>query len=400
METKINNVIRQLTPEQVKDITLNGKGYTYNINSKKYTIMDGKIVKICIGDDYNWVFDKLNGNFSRWGIGFEDDPEFSPIGPEIYDCEHTTSCLGVPGLPDKNGKCAKQVCSFCYKGNTPNGKNLTFENFKKMLDSFPKVLCQIAFGGDSQAMSNPDLWKMMEYCREVGVVPNITVADIDDDVADKLKQYCGAVACSRYDNKDICYNSVEKLATQRKMSQINIHAMLSSQTFDRCMETARDMITDPRLKDINAIVFLGLKKQGRAKNNFDTVSYDKFEELITFCLRNKINFGFDSCSACRFEKVIRESKAISDENKKNLTECSESCESMGFSFYTSVDSECFPCSFTEGEKGWEKGLNMLNITDFFKDVWYNPRVIEWRDRLIKSKKNGCRQCLSFPEINS
>jgi len=387
-------VFVQLTPEQIKDLTQNGKGYTYDIKNKKYNLMDGKIVKVCVGPDYNFIFDKTNGNFRRWGKNFKNDPKYSPIGPEIWDCECTTSCLGVP---NKDG--ILMPCNFCYKSNTPNGKNLSFENFKKMLDSFSKNLTQIAFGGDSQASSNPDLWKMMAYCRENGVIPNITVANISDEVADELKQYCGAVAVSRYENKNICYDSVEKLATQRKMNQINIHAMLSAQTFERCMETAKDMLTDKRLKDMNAIVFLGLKKQGRAKNNFDIVPYDKFEELITFCFNNNINFGFDSCSACRFEKVVRESKSIKDEDKDKLIQCSESCESGIFSFYTSVDGEYFPCSFTEGEKGWEKGIDMLNVADFFKDVWYTPRNVKWRNRLINSKKNGCRQCLSFPEIN-
>lgn len=388
------NAITLLTAAQLKDITLTGHGYIYDVNGKQYRIMDAKTVKVGMGEDYNFVFDKVNGDFKRFGKTFEDDPEFSPIGPEIWDCECTTSCQGVPG---KDG--IVRPCIFCYKSNTPNGKNLSLGNFKRMIDLFPKALGQVAFGGDSQATSNPDLWLMMAYCREIGVIPNITVANISDEVADKLKQYCGAVAISRYANKDVCYNSVEKLATKRNMNQINIHSMLSSQTFDQCMETAKDMLTDKRLKDMNAVVYLGLKKQGRAKNNFDVLPFDKFEELITFCLKNNIRFGFDSCGACRFEKVIRESKSLNDEEKKGLIQCSESCESGAYSFYTSVDSEYFPCSFTEGEPGWEKGIDMLGATDFLKDIWYHPRNIDWRDRLIKSKKNGCRQCLSFPEIN-
>jgi len=392
--TNLFPVYAQMTGNQLKDIQSNSKSYVYIINNIPYIIIDGTNTKICAGKNYNFVFDKQNGNFKRWGTTYDEDPEFSPIGPEIYDCEVTTACQGVP---NKDG--IVTPCQFCYKANTPNGKNLSFENFKKIIDVFPKSLGQIAFGADSTATSNPDLWKMMAYCREIGVIPNITVANISDEVADKLKQYCGAVAVSRYANKDICYNSVEKLATYRKMSQINIHAMLSLQTFDQCMETARDIITDKRLKDMGSIVFLGLKKKGRAKNNFDIVSMEKFEELILFCFQNNIRFGFDSCSACRFEKVVRESKQIPDNIRENLIQYSESCESGAYSFYTSVECEYFPCSFTEGESGWEKGLDMLNVSDFLKDIWYHPRNVEWRNRLIKSKVNGCRQCLSFPEIN-
>lgn len=394
LSEQLFSVFMLLRRDQRQDLSKTGKMYVYTINGNKYIIEDAEKTKTCISKDYNFIFDKTNGEFKRWGKDYKDDPEFSPVGPEIWDCEATTSCKGVP---NKDG--ILQVCQFCYKSNTPYGKNLSFENFKKMADTFPKTLGQIAFGADSQATSNPDLWKMMEYCKEIGVIPNITVANISDEVADNLKKYCGAVAVSRYENKDICYDSVEKLATTRKMKQINIHSMLSLQTFESCMETAKDMLTDKRLKDMNAIVFLGLKKQGRAKNNFDIVPFDKFEELIMFCLNNKINFGFDSCSACRFEKVVRDSKNIGEENKQKLIQYSESCESGAYSFYTSIDSEYFPCSFTEGEKGWEKGVDMLNISNFIEEIWYHPRNLDWRKRLMESKENGCRKCLSFPEIN-
>ena len=388
-----NNVFKFLTPMQMLDFA-KGKIYQYNVYGEHYVVVDCENLKVAVSEGYNFIFNKMTGDFKRWGASYEDDPEYSPIGPEIWDCECTTSCKGIP---DKNG--IVTPCSFCYKANTPNGKNLLLNDFKKMIDIFPKSLTQIAFGGDSMATSNPDLWEMMSYCRELGVIPNITVANISDEIADKLKRYCGAVACSRYANKDVCYNSVEKLATTRGMNQINIHSMLSLQTFDQCMETAKDMLTDKRLKDMNAIVFLGLKKQGRAKNNFDTVPFGKFEELITFCLNSGIRFGFDSCSACRFEKVVRNSTKIKDDDKKRFIECSESCESGAFSFYTSVDCEYAPCSFTEGESGWEKGVDMLTTNNFLKDIWYHPRNVDWRSRLINSKVDGCRKCLSFPEIN-
>jgi hypothetical protein len=60
--------------------------------------------------------------------------------------------------------------------------------FKKVFDKLPKNLTQIAFGADASATANPDLFRMMEYCRENGVVPNITVADINPDSIRLLKK--------------------------------------------------------------------------------------------------------------------------------------------------------------------------------------------------------------------
>jgi len=97
--------------------------------------------------------------------------------------------------------------------------------------------------------------------------------------------------------------------------------------------------------------------------------------------------------------VVKEMGSLKHSEKDRLIQFSESCESGIFSFYTSVDSVYYPCSFTEGEKGWEKGIDMLGASDFIKDIWYHPKNVEWRDCLVKSCENGCRKCLTFPEIN-
>lgn len=178
---------------------------------------------------YNYNFDKRTGYFVRWGKDMEDNPIYGPC-PEILDLECTTICKGVPGMPvsqkQPDGSIimveAKPiVCKFCYKGNTPNGKNMTLETFKRVLMSFPHkinsdgsihhTLCQMAIGSDSDLTANPELFDMMDFARSIGIIPNITVSNIGDEVADKLAARCGAVAVSRYENKNYCYDSVKRL---------------------------------------------------------------------------------------------------------------------------------------------------------------------------------------------
>lgn len=170
---------------------------------KDLKILENKDLKVCKSSDYNFIFNKNNGFFARWGKNKSDDPIYAP-SPEIADIEITTKCEGVDG----------KLCSFCYKSNTPNGENMSFETFKKIFHKLPKTLMQIAFGADSHATSNPDLFKMMDYCRNNKynkVVPNITVAEITDETTDRLVNVCGAVAVSKYENKNICYDTVGKL---------------------------------------------------------------------------------------------------------------------------------------------------------------------------------------------
>jgi hypothetical protein len=92
--------------------------------------------KLVRSENYNYNFNKKSGLFMRWGKTKNDDPEFSPYGPEILDIEISTICHGANGIP----------CSFCYKSNTAKGHNMSFETFKKILDKLPKTIGQIAFG--------------------------------------------------------------------------------------------------------------------------------------------------------------------------------------------------------------------------------------------------------------
>jgi len=389
-------------------------------------VFETKTEKNVLSENYNYSFCKETGYFERWGKTRKDDPSKAPF-PEILDIEVTTKCDGVGG----------KLCPFCYKSNTPNGKNMSFETFKKILDNFPKhkqkfikfqnkngetpkispfsyvskilknikkhnlemakqvkedthSLCQIAFGADSKAESNPDLWKMMDYCRENGVIPNITVAEITDETADKLVEKCGAVAVSRYEDKNICYDSVKKL-TDRGLKQTNIHAMISLETFDNAWETLQDRLTDPRLANLKAIVFLSLKKKGRGKG-FTPLPQDKFNQIVDFAMKNNIGIGFDSCSAYKYLKSVEDHPDF-----KTFEKYSEPCESTAFSSYINCDGKFLPCSFSEdGEFG--EGIDVVNCDDFLKDVWNHPKTKTFRKKLlatVSQNKLECRECPLF-----
>lgn len=410
-------------------------------------ITETKTKKTICSKEYNYIFDKKTGYFARWGKTKEEDPLFSPFGPEIADIEITTKCMGVGG----------KLCPFCYKSNTPNGKNMPFETFEKMIDKFPtyeqklimiiidsqygfgyppeatiktkegpkkvkdikkgdildiykkewshnpqivtairtkkkKVpfLTQVAFGADSRAESNPDLWKMMDYCRKKGIIPNITVAEITDETADKLVSKCGAVAVSRYDDKNICYDTVQKL-TDRNLEQVNIHCMISEETFDNAWETLQDRLTDPRLEKLKAIVFLSLKKKGRGIS-FTPLSQDKFKKIVQFAMDNNVGIGFDSCSAFKYLKSVEDHPLFS-----TFEMYSEPCESSAFSVYCNTEGKFFPCSFSEeGEFG--DGLDVANCDDFMKDIWNHPKTVAFRDGLLETangNKLKCRECPLF-----
>jgi hypothetical protein len=338
--------------------------------------------KVFKTENYNYIFNRDNGFFARWGKTSDDDPLYSPFGPEILDLEVSTICGGIDGIN----------CSHCYKSNSVCGENMNFQTFKSIFHKMPETLTQIAFGvGDIDG--NPDLFDIFHYCihnKYNKVVPNITINgfNITDEIADKLVKYCGAVAVSRYD-RDYCYNTVQKLIS-KGMKQINIHMLVCEETYDSCLQVMKDYHHDKRLKGLNAIVFLLLKPKGE-KNNFTIIKEKKYyKDIINYAFSNNINIGFDSCFAPLFLGCIKGRKDF-----KKIDRLVESCESTLFSSYINVKGLYYPCSFVEDE--W-KGIDVLNCNDFIKDVWYGEETVKFREKLLKQENiisKTCRFCPVF-----
>ena len=325
-------------------------------------------IKSCMSADYNYVFNTKTGDFARWGKTVEDDPKCGPI--EIFDLEDSTVCNGIGSGP----------CRHCYKSNTKKGDNMTFETFKSIFDKMPRTLTQIAFGiGD--IWSNPDLIKMFDYCRNntvnPNVVPNLTINGygLTDEWVATLAKYCGGIAVSVYDPKDVCYDAVEKLVNAG-ISQVNIHMLVSAETYDRCIEVINDAATDPRLKGLKAIVLLTLKPKGKRNTNTIIKDVSKYRHLIDLAFGQNINVGFDSCSAPTFLKAMKDHPQF-----ERFSQMSESCESDRFSGYANVKGEYWHCSFTEGQPGWEP-VDLMKVNSFEAEVWNSPQVKKFRDRLL------------------
>lgn len=345
-------------------------------DNSKGILLDTDEFKSFRSKNYNFNFNKKTGFFARWGKTFKDDVDSNIGTPEIADIEISTICEGI-GEP----------CKFCYKSNTEVGENMTLDTFKKVFEKLPKTVNSIAFGiGNIDA--NPDLFKIFDYTKSNGVIPTVTIngARMTNEYYDKLASYNSAVAVSYY-SKNTCFNSIKEL-TDRGLKQTNIHFFLSEETYDKALSLIDDVKTDERLKNLNAIVFLSLKKKGNAhSNNYNSLSQDKFNNLVKICLEKEVNFGFDSCSAFKFLNSVKE-----DKNYNQYETMSETCESTQFSIYIDVKGDVYPCSFTEGFKDeyqdWTNGISILECNDFFKEVWWNEKLNKFRDKCIDCKNKG------------
>lgn len=346
--------------------------YQLKYGTEQGILFENDNMKIIRSSNFNNIFNKRTGENVCFGKTLQDDPIFSPFGPLIADIEISTICHGA-----KNADGIDTPCKFCYKSNNPCGKSMTIEEFKTLFHQLPRTLTQIAFGiGDLQPL-DAEMWKIFDYCRHNDyqeIVPNITINGnfLTIEKAHKLKELMGAVAVSNYN--DSCLDAVA-LLTSIGMRQVNIHQLLSEDTFDTCMRLVEQIKTDKRLEQLNAVVFLMLKPKGD-RNDYKPISLEKYQKLIDTCFVNEISFGMDSCSACVFDKLTggRFHKAV------------EPCESFGlFSCYFNVDGKYFPCSFCEGEKQWKTGLDING--DFLQNIWYNERVVADREKSLKAGRN-------------
>jgi hypothetical protein len=346
-------------------------------------------IKHCISEGYNYRFDPKTGEFARWGKTYEDDPKVGML--EIFDLEVSTICEGIP----RPGEDVAVPCTHCYKSNTRVGENMSFETFKQIFDKLPQTLTQIAFGiGD--IWSNPDLVKMFDYCHNndhnPGVIPNLTTNGwgLTDEWVATLAKYCGGIAVSRYANKDVCYDAVKKL-TDAGIQQVNIHQVVSEEKYDQCMELINDVATDPRLAKLKAIVFLTLKPKGKRNKDNTIKDIAKYRHTIETAFSKGINIGFDSCSAPIFLASMKDHPQF-----KFFSQMTESCESNRFSGYANTKGEYWHCSFTEDQPGW-KGINLLEVEDFVRDVWFSPEVKKFREALTcQNNEHIDKECYLCP----
>lgn len=344
----------------------------------KYKVYEDETHKKFESPNANYLFRKSDGMMLSWGKSIEYDPEEFPA-PNILDLEVTTSC--------------NHRCPFCYKSNNPEGTNMSFETFKKIFDVLPKSITQIAFGADYDLTSNLELPTMMYYAKKNGVTPNVTVGYVTDIMADILPEVCGAVAVSRYESKDRCYDSIKKL-TDKGMKQVNMHYMISEETYDRAIETLHDIHTDPRLEKLNAIVFLSLKKKGRGVG-YTPLSQEKFNNLIDLANDYEVGIGFDSCSSLKARRAFPTDESIIN----SIIPCEASIESS----YINVEGKYYPCSFCENEKtgdlDWVDGISVLdckNSEEFLDKVWFSKKTLKFKESIKNTCEDNCEKCRHCP----
>ena len=216
---------------------------------------------------------------------------------------------------------------------------------------------------------------MLVWLREQGIIGNLTLtgADLDDDMAESLTQYCGACAVSCYDKaKDLCYRTIDKLHSVGRDKwnrdfHVNMHIVIADFSMEHVMSVLED-IKKRMVPGLSSIVMLHAKPVGRAKNLDCSLSKENLTKVIKFCLDNNISFGFDSCNGHNVQDILVEM------GKPELCSSIEPCESSRCSIYCNVDGKITPCSFIEHVYE-DSAIDLLNNDIKIQDVWTQNNML-------------------------
>lgn len=386
---------------------------------KDYEFIDNDRFKIIHSKDFNYFFNKENGDSERWGRTKEecDDPIHCDLGPIVMDLE---LCKDINNdnlekykneILLENKQCIGK-CPWCFKDNGIYKYThvMTFIKFKealmKMCNTHIKIneklyyhLEKIPYNGkmiramdypninwetdicncsplsqvalvNTNLTTNTELLRICEFARKMGVVPDVTCHgkdDLSDDFLSRLCYLCGNVAVSKYD-KEKTYNLVQRLHYLGSR-QTDIDIFLSEETYENAMNTCIDYLNDGRLKYIHSLTFLMLKQHGRGKK-FHQISEEHYRKLYDFIFDNKIVFAIDPCQYFRLKDYLIKYR---QNELKDFDTVYDKCDGNRSSCYVNTLGEFYPCAFMEDEPQWKNPPNVFDCYNFIDEIWNGPR---------------------------
>jgi len=149
MLNNLKDFLKIFRPKTFKKITL----YLFHLSKREFYFIKKKKFR----EGYNYFWARIFSIEEGLGLAtpfYRLNPDFAPY-PERIELEVTTKC---------RFRCPK--CEHTY-WNEPQ-ENLSFENFKKIIDQFP-TLKSVSLTGIGHGFENPEYFKMLEYAKSKGL---------------------------------------------------------------------------------------------------------------------------------------------------------------------------------------------------------------------------------------
>lgn len=332
------------------------------------TVIVSVFDKCFSNEDYQIFFNTQTGLEVLKGREGKEDPFYTHL-PTLLD-------IGIMG------HCHNQ-CSFCYQGDNEQ-PNMTFKNFKSIIDQVDHHVNQVALGGRGDPNKHEDFKKIVEYARKNNVVPNYTTSGFDlTDEEVEISKVCGAVAVSDYGNS-YTYEAINKFINAG--IKTNIHLMFTSSSFHKCLKIIngynpwKGPYKDSEFFDnekLNAVILLLFKPQGRGENCVGLAPSPYELKVVAESIlktRNTFKIGMDSCLANHIFKHT----TVDGINRLSL----DSCEGARMSAYITPDMKMMPCSFADSNVS-------VQMNRPIHEIWQKSRPFTKFRTALKKNSFSC-----------
>lgn len=317
------------------------------------------------------MFNPKNGFYVRSGV-FDEDGKDTGIDPFM---RQFPSLIDV-GIMGSKCVCAERCVVDCYQKSIDrvNGKNMSLEDYEKILKQCTKKTYTFALGGSGDVDTHENFEDILRLTRQYNIIPNFTSSGISmtKRKAEICKKYCGAVAISMH-FADYTYKAIQMLLDAGV--ETNIHYVLSNKSID----TAIDWLKNDKFpKGIHAVVWLLYKPIGLGKmENVLRTNDPRLKEFFDLIDNKTYEFshGFDACS---IPGIINFTKNI---NSVSI----DTCEAARWSCYITSDMKMLPCSFDNQDLKWAVDLNTHTI----QEAWNSDVFEDFRNHF----RCSCSNCI-------
>jgi len=320
-------------------------------------------------EDYEMFFNTQSGLEVLKGVDGKPDPFVTEL-PTLLD-------IGIMGH-------CHNKCGFCYQGEVEEA-NMTFDNFKVIIDQTKHHVNQIALGGRGDPNKHEEFEKIITYARKNNVVPNYTTSGKDlTDEEIEISKMCGAVAVSDYGNT-YTYEAIQRFIDAGVKT--NVHLMFTNASFEKCLKIINGY--NPwkggnstaeffDIKGLNAVIFLLFKAQGKGANCPGLApSQYQLQVVAESILKARATFkvGMDSCLA---NHIFKHTK-VDGLNKLSI----DSCEGARMSAYITPDMKLMPCSFADHVEF------SVPIKKPIEDIWQKSKQFKKFRSVLKRTPYSC-----------
>lgn len=288
--------------------------------------------------------------------------------------------IGIMGNCDigQSGVCLSSGIQCSQNGLNIHEENMSFQNFKKIIDESKGKTSQIVLGGRGDPDRHDDFHDMLKYANMKKIVPNYITSGfhMNNDIVKVTKEFCDYVGVS-FHNQFYTYRAVKMLIAEGVKT--NLIFVVSKSSIDDIIKRLENRNFP---EGVNSVVFILHKPvgQGSPYNVLDLkdVRVGKFFRLL----------GWNGCSNtvlvdyCSTPGIINFLPGISRRTIR-------ACEAGRVNAYITHDMKMMPCSYCVDMESWSFSIK----NDSIENAWRSEPFMRFRNILNSS----CPECSNQKE---